>query len=191
MLYLRMLAILVFTSCTTVKEVEQTTLQITEVVPDRRTHLTTQNLVHLTKIYDTQKFTYQKSIKVKSGVPATHYPVITLNTRFAENPHKILSAFMHEQFHWWLILNSQKARVAIQKLKVLYPQLKDHQHLIVCSLEYRAMVQFVGQQTAFSIIQDLIFKDKIFPWYHNQVLQNGEGIRKVIKEAGLMPPGLN
>ena len=167
-----------------------TVLEITELVPDKRSHLMTQNLVHLTKVYDLTPLMFSKKVQINAGVKAVHYPVIILNTRFAEEPPKLLAAFLHEQFHWYLIRNPKKAKAVSARLKKMYPQIKDRAHLIICYLEYEALKHFQGPKVSSLIIQDFINKDKIFPWYYREVLKNGYVFKKILKQYQLVPDQL-
>lgn len=179
-------------ACSTPQNLEQGhVLQISEIAPDQRSHLTTQNLSQLTKVYDLAPYIISKEIQIQSGVPSKHSPIITLNTRFAENPPKLLSAFLHEQFHWWLKKNENETSAAVSELKSVYPKIKDHAHLIVCYLEYSSNRKLLGEDQAKKIIQDFIDKDKIYPWHNSQVLKNELLIRKIILKHHLMLHGLN
>lgn len=188
-----LLCLFILTSCTTFgpKTEPVALLEITEMTPDKRSHLSTQNLVHLTKVYDLEPFYYSKTVQIKSGVRATHYPVIVLNTRFAEEPPKLLAAFLHEQFHWYLIKNSANAKAASARLLKMYPKLKDRTHIIVCYLEYLTMVKLQGKKVADQVIKDFIHKDKIFAWYYSEVLKNGYIFKKMFKQYKLIPAPLS
>ena len=188
-----LLCLFILSSCSSVapKADEIALLEITEMTPDKRSHLMTQNLVHLTKIYDLSPLFYATKVQIKSGVRATHFPVIVLNTRYAEEPPKILAAFLHEQFHWYLIRNPKDAKRAVARLKKMYPKLKDHSHIIVCYLEYLALVQFQGKAMATKVVRDFINKDKIFAWYYSEVLRNGYIFKKILKQYNLIPATLN
>lgn len=184
-----LLCLFIFSSCASVgpKADQIALLEITEITPDKRSHLMTQNLVHLTKVHDLSPLFFSKKVQIKSGVRASHYPVIVLNTRYADEPPKILAAFLHEQFHWYLIRKPRNAKAVLARLTKMYPKLKDRTHLIVCYLEYLALVHFQGKTSANKIIQDLINKDKIFAWYYSEVLKNGYIFQKMLKQYKLVP----
>jgi hypothetical protein len=191
MILLRSFLLIILCSCSTPKVEQVTTLSITELAPDKRSHITTQHLVHLSKIYDIEPYLYSKKVQVQTGVLAKHYPVITLNTRFAEDPEKLLAAFLHEEFHWWLIQNPKKAKAVLKRVKITYPKIKDHVHLIVCYLDYLAIKHLLGDKSATRIFQDFIYKDRIFPWYYQQAIYKDLVIKKALLDFKLMPQGLN
>lgn len=174
-------------------------LEITEVDPNKFTALAKQNLFHLAKVYDLGPFLYTKKIHIQSHVTPHSHPVLTLNTRHAENPHHLLSTWMHEEFHWWLSLHPKETRQVTAEFERLYPKLPENEnrhkrstylHLAICYLEYRALVRFVGTKEAREIIQEILAKDKIYPWVYSQVLSDEEDIRKIILKHRLMPAPL-
>ncbi len=187
---IRSFLLFILASCATHQANPPTILEIIELRPDNLSHLTSQNLVHLTKVYDLKPFLYANKVHIKSGVPARHHPVITLNTRFAREPNKLLSSLMHEQFHWWLGKNKMKSIMAVKHLRKEYPREKDHLHLLVCYLEFRSLSHFLGKNKARQIFTDFVNKDKIFPWHNYQVLYRDQIIKKVVEEQKLLPKGL-
>lgn len=175
-------------------------LVVTETNPNKWTALTKQNLLHLTQVYDLSPFIYTKNVKIESRVIPHSHPVLTLNSRNAENPKKLLSVFLHEQFHWWLTMNKTQTDLAIKDLKKIYPKApvtksdgpnSTHLHLIVCYLEMRAVSFYLGKKEGREVISSIMKKDKIYPWIYNQVLNRDSAIQKVVKKHKLIPPALN
>ena len=76
-------------------------LEITEINPNQWTALTKKNMLMLTKDYDLEPFLFTKKINIQSRVIPHSHPILTLNTRNAEFPLKILSTWLHEEFHWF------------------------------------------------------------------------------------------
>lgn len=131
-------------------------------------------------------------------VPHSH-PVLTLNSRYADQPYKLLSVFLHEEFHWWAVNNSKAFDQAIGKLRKIFPVLPSkspalarstYLHLLICYLEYEAVTHFIGRAEADEIVEDLITKDKTYPWVYTQVREKHTEIREIVTELKLAPPPL-
>ena len=161
-------------------------LHIAEVKPNKWTAITKQNLLLLTQVYDLDSFLFTKKVKIESRVIPHSHPVLTLNTRNAENPNKLLSVFLHEQLHWWLNKNSSNTLLAIKELKKKFPKApvtrslgadSTHLHLIVCYLELAALNHYLGKKDGRETVYDIMKRDKIYPWIYYQVLFRGKRIR--------------
>lgn len=184
---------------TTPKRVYEDSLEITEINPNKFTYLAKQNLFHLAKVYDLRPFLFTKKIHIQSYVIPHSHPVLTLNTRHAETPHHLLSTWMHEEFHWWMGMKPRETDKAIAEFSKIYPKLpasegknkrSTYLHMAICFLEYRALVHFVGEKEARELLQELVAKDKIYPWVYTQVLNDETKIRKIIMADNLLPPPL-
>ncbi len=188
--------------CTTAPEeprIYEDVIEITEINPNRLTALTKQNLFHLAKVYDLKPFLFTKKIHIQSFVVPHSHPTLTLNTRNAEKPHQLMATWLHEEFHWWVGINRANHDKAIKDLKNLYPKIpgdgnvshrSTYLHLIICSLEHSALVHYLGEKVAAEIFQDLIVKDKIYPWVYTQILQNKKKIGSIVIKHKLLPPPL-
>jgi hypothetical protein len=193
--------ILSLCGCTTEapKRVYEEVIEITEINPNRNTGLTKQNLFHLAKVYDLKPFLFTKKIHVQSFVVPHSHPVLTLNTRNAEKPNFLLATWLHEEFHWWTSSKKVETDRAIAELKKLWPTIpkggaanlhSTYLHMIVCWLEHRSLVHFLGERDAKEIIDTLRTKDKVYPWIYMQVLEKSDVISKVIRKNRLVPPPL-
>lgn len=199
--FLPILFILSLAGCSTEtpKRVYEDVIEITEINPNRLTALTKQNLFHLAKVYDLRPFLYTKKINVQSYVVPHSHPTLTLNTRNAEKPHQLLSTWLHEEFHWWATSKKTETDKAIADLKKLFPKIpaggavntqSSYLHLVICYLEYQALVHYLGKQDAREVIDGLVKVDKIYPWIYSQVLKRNESIGKIIRKHKLIPPPL-
>jgi hypothetical protein len=174
-------------------------IEITEITPNRLTALTKQNLFHLAKVYDLKPFLYTKQIHIQSYVVPHSHPILTINTRHAERPHHLLATWLHEEFHWWVGLNSVNYERTLAELKKMFPDIpggnisprSTYLHLIICYLEYRALVHYLGEKESRLIIKELIEKDKLYPWVYAQILNKRAAIAKVIVANKLLPPPLS
>lgn len=174
-------------------------LNIVEVKPNKWTLIMKQNMLHLAQVYDLRPFLFTKKIHVESMVIPHSHPILTLNTRSAEKPKKILSVWMHEELHWWMDKNSKATAAAINELKKIYPNAPKGMgqyenstllHLMVCFLEMKTLAFYVGDKEARSIIEEIMRKDKLYPWIYYQVLNKDFAIKKVLKKHKLVPPPL-
>jgi hypothetical protein len=187
-------------SCSTEqpKRVYEEVIEITEVNPNRMTAVTKQNLFHLAKVYDLKPFLYTKKVQVQSYVIPHSHPTLTINTRNHDKPHRLLATWLHEEFHWWAIQKQHDTDKAISEFKTLFPKLpaggshndqSTYLHLIVCYLEYRSLIHYLGATDAKELITDMIKTDKLYPWIYTQVLTNPE-IGKVVRKNKLLPAPL-
>lgn len=176
-------------------------LIIDEKHPNKETAMVKQNLFHLAQVYDLRPFLYTKRIIIDPNVISHSHPVLTLNTRFAEYPHKLLSLWLHEELHWWMVEKGPEVKAAIKELKKIYPHMprpskilppdSGHLHLIVCYLEVRAMQFYLGEKEAKKIIQQFIRKDKLYPWIYYQILHKPFPIKRIVERFKLLPPPLS
>lgn len=183
-----------------VGEIQPNDLEISEIEPDRQTALMKQNILHLAQVYDLGPFLYTKKINITSDKNSQSHPVLTLSSRFAENPNKALSLWLHGEFHWWATQNPDKMRAAIKDLEKVWPQVplegisrlkvSTYSHLIICWLEHEALNFYLGSSSARSVLEGFIKKDKLYPWANSQVLNNGHVIRNIVQRHALLPPPL-
>lgn len=172
-------------------------LAITEVEPNKWTSITRQNLEHLFQIYDLTPYIFTFKVLIESKIVPESHPILKLNTRYAEEPNKLLSLFLHEQLHWWAELRKSDFDKAIAELKVLFPKLPAHGlakdvnlnylHLLICYLEYEASLHLMGKKEANKILKDLIYKDKVYPWIYKQVYLKFKSIKLIVEKYHLSP----
>lgn len=174
-------------------------LEIVEIIPNKWTAITKQNMLHLAQVYDLRPFLFTKKIHIQSQVIPHSHPVLTINTRNAENPKKILSVWLHEEMHWWALQNKKNFSLAIRDLKKIYPQApvtkssganSTFLHLIICHLELKALGFYLGEDKAREVITDIMKKDKIYPWIYFQVLSKDDAIKSLVRKYKLIPPPL-
>ena len=187
-------------SCSHPKRTISSDLQITEINPNQWTAMTKQNMLTLVKDYNLEPFLYTKIINIQSKVIPHSHPILTLNTRNAEFPQKILSTWLHEEFHWWEEMNKENAEKAIADFKLMYPVLpqsggaKDeystYLHLSVCFLEFKALSLYLGEVRAREILKETVEVDKIYTWIYTQILEKTSEIEAVVKKNNLLPQGL-
>lgn len=153
---------------------------------------------HLEKIinqYDLDKYIYTKTVMVEdSTIPHSH-PVLTINTADTTDEN-LISTFMHEQMHWFILSRSDDTKTVVELLKMEFPgapvQLPDgsgdvqstYEHLIVCYYEYQALKELTGKEKADKVINSL--KDRLYKWIYKTMLEHEEKIRHILKDNDLI-----
>ena len=157
-------------------------------------------MLGLVSEYNLEPYLYTKKINIESRVIPHSHPVLTLNTRNAEFPQKILSTWLHEEFHWWTEMNGESTEEAIADFRIMYPILPQvggarneystYLHLVVCFLEYKAVSLFLGKVKAREMLLEFATVDEVYPWIYNQILNRTQEIENVVKSRKLFPEGL-
>jgi hypothetical protein len=189
-------------SCSTTLESPQhpSGLVINEINPNKWTLLVKQNLLQLSQVYDIAPFIFTKTIHIESKVIPRSHPVLTLNTRFAESPKKLLAVFLNQEFQWWLKLNEARTLLGIQELKKIAPKApitealgKDSTYLkmLAAQLEVMALELYLGAEEKKKLLSEKISIDKQDPWIYKFVQSNEEILKKILQTQKLLPPPLN
>jgi len=171
-------------------------LEITEIDPDKWTVLTKQNIFHLAQVYDLSPLLFTRKIQIDAKATFRSHPILTVNTKYAENPHKLLAKILHEQMLWWLNSKPKEAARGIKELKNFYfksSQQKTSQkndrylQLMACYLEYRALSFYLGNKHSVKIIKDFILEDKLNSWSYTQILLQHSPVKKIVEKLALTP----
>jgi hypothetical protein len=125
-----------------------------------------QQMERLAKQYDLKKYTITRDIVIERGAINHSSPVLTLNLRFLDNDDLALSAYVHEQGHWWLMERHRADNPALfEDLQRTFPNLdyrtpegdgelrSSYFHIAVCMLEWQAMEELVGTERARKVIE--------------------------------------
>jgi hypothetical protein len=121
-------------------------------------------LLRLCKEYDLSRWQLTDLVQIQSWVIPHSHPVLTLNARWVEDDEYALATYLHEQLHWfvsaWELENPARARKADRELLARYPVIpapdeggahdvgSTYLHLIVCSLEFAALCELQGVESA-------------------------------------------
>ena len=157
------------------------------------------SLLSLQKKYDLSPWIITDTIEVdeKARTPRSH-PVLTMSTQdeYLKSDIKLLSSFLHEQFHWHVIQNGKLSKAEFRKeIKLEFPNVKFERplgsgteggtltHLIVCYLEYVVLSELVGKEKA---IQNLS-TNKYYTWVYQTVMNpaNHRVLENLVKKFGL------
>lgn len=164
----------------------------------RREAQTRDQLQRLLKTYDVSPWIYTKSIRIdERAIPHSH-PVLTLHTRHLKDDELLLSTFVHEQFHWFLVERDQATRAAIADLRKLFPTVpkgpeaggsrdedSTYLHLLVCYLEQRALVRTLGELEARQVME--FWATDHYTWVYRTVLDRSRDIGVVMRAHKLLP----
>jgi len=160
---------------------------------------TRDQLLHLLQEYDLGRWTFTRKIRIDGSpqvIPHSH-PVLTLSTRHQKDDDLLLSTFVHEQLHWYLEENHERAQPALQELRKLYPDApagpregasdleSTYLHLIVCYWEIRAAKELLGELRAYQVGQ--FWAQDHYTWIYRKVMEEGYKIGPLIHKHGLIP----
>ena len=132
----------------------------------------------------------------ETAIPHSH-PVLTLHTRHLGDDDGLLSAYVHEQLHWFLEKKKSETAAAVERLKVLYPHVpvgypdgaeneqSTYEHLIVCFDEEQADRVLLGPERAKSVMK-ASSKDH-YRWIYDTVLRDEERLDVVVNAHHLNP----
>lgn len=154
-----------------------------------------QQLERILSQYDLEPWIFTKKIRIAEGIPHSH-PVLTITTQpeYLASDVRQLSAFVHEQLHWFEEANREAAEKAVEDLRERYldvpvgrgdgagSEQSTYVHLIVCWLEYDAMTELVGKEKA----QQILSTADHYRWIYTQVLHDTEEIRSILSRHGLL-----
>jgi hypothetical protein len=182
------------------QETHPTGLNIVEINANKWTALTKQNILHLAQVYDLSPFLFTKKIRIESHVQPQSHPVLTINTKYAEFPKKILAMWLHEELHWWQYSRKESIALALRELKAIYPKVPTvkgvsatdtYLHIIICYLELKAVQFYLGDKEGRDVITERMKKEKRDAWIYYQVLYKDYAIKKVIQKHKLLPEVLH
>src|SRR4030095_12466161 len=147
---------------------------------------TRDQLQRLLKTYDLSKWIFTRSILIdEKAIPHSH-PVLTLHTRHLKDDDLLLSTFVHEQLHWFLVQNDQETKEAMKDLRTTFPKVpvgfpdgaeneeSTYLHLLVNYLEYRADRELLGELRARQVFE--FWASDHYRWVYKTVLERTRDI---------------
>lgn len=170
-----------------------TPLAITLKTNHAREIQTKEQILRLAKDYNLSKWFFTKNIVIENGfnvVPHSH-PVLTLNTRHLKDDELLLGTFIHEQCHWYL--DTLGAKQAIyDEIKALFPNpsstfpegsgdsTSTWYHIMVCYLEYKGLVELLGELKAFEVIS--FWQQDHYTWIYKTVWENRQKLGTIVRK---------
>lgn len=159
---------------------------------------TKEQLVKLMNVYDLSKWTFTKTVTIENGfnVSPHSHPVLTLNTRHLRDDELLLATYIHEQLHWF-IDTAAGSKAAYKEIQALYPNppgafplssgdtTSTWYHVLICYLEYRALVQLIGELKTFQVIS--FWQQDHYTWIYKEVWENSQKLEEIIRKHRLIP----
>lgn len=160
---------------------------------------TRDQLQRLLREHDLERWIFTRKVVIDGTpnlIPHSH-PVLTLGTEYLKDDELLLSTFVHEQLHWYLEENQERAKAAMEEFRKLYPDAPSgppagardlestYRHLIVCYWEIRAAKELLGELRGFQVGQYLA--QDHYMWVYRKVMEEGYKIGPVIHKHGLIP----
>jgi len=161
--------------------------------------LTKAQLEKLLSVYDLSKYTFTRTVLIEDKAIPHSDPVLTLSTRYLDSDDKLLTAYIHEQLHWYLDAHPRETQQAETELRKLYPSVpvgypdgaKDEEstylHLIDCYLEVKADENFLGPERAAALLHFL--ENDHYRWVYRMVGRDNSAIDAIVERAHLSPEG--
>ena len=146
-------------------------------------------LKKLIKNYDVSPWVRERTIRIQKGVASRSTP-LTINTHYNDDPHCLLSIFLHEQIHKIESAQPRRFQCAMKRVEKNFPKLpasyaatktKTYRHFIVCFFEFEALEKLLGRGEALRIFG----KKRIYEWIQNMVLANWKKLRKIYNKCNL------
>jgi hypothetical protein len=121
--------------------------------------------------------------------------VLTLSTRHSQDDSLLLSSFVHEQLHWFLVAREPQVSAAVTELEALFPQVPvgDPEgaesrsstcvHLLIGWLEWEALTRLVGKEEANRVI--VFWAGDHYRWVYRTLLAQRSLIGEIVIRHGL------
>ena len=175
-----------------------TQLEITLKNNDQREQQTKQQLQRLLSAYDFSNWMFTKKVIIESGsvIPHSH-PVLTLSTRHLKDDELLLSTFVHENLHWYLIEKSKETEEAYKELKAMFPKVpvgfpegardeeSSYKHILVCYMEYQAVRILLGELKAKQVMD--FWATDHYTWIYKTILEREREIGSLLRKHKLYP----
>jgi hypothetical protein len=189
--------LLLLVSCTTPPpEVERPSLLIIEEAsPDKRSALARQNLLHLTQVYDLAPFiTMPKILILKTPDPKLK-STATISAQHADDPYRLLSDLLHEQFHWLRMKQMKNFVIAVSALRAKFRELPQpapgsrttspHLELLVTFLEQTSLYKLLGEAGALKISQQIKAEGGASAQFYELAETNADWLRRICQQTGV------
>jgi hypothetical protein len=162
---------------------------------------TKRQLLDLLARYPLDRWFYTDAVRIEDGVIPHSHPVLTLNSAHsAGHPLRLLSVYIHEQLHWYYLLEShgQRSDAALDLLHAMFPGLpvdfpagcrteySTYLHIPINFWELLALEELIGRDEATAYIG----RKPMYTAVYALVVKERTRIQEVLAELDLMPPEL-
>ena len=145
--------------------------------------------------FDLSPWLFTRRILIdERAIPHSH-PVLTVGYGDHDDDNLLLSNFVHEQLHWWLVAHQPATDAAVIELRQLFPGMpvggtdgaQDEQssylHLIVNYLEYQGDKVLLGNQKAADVMA--FWKGDHYRVIYKTMLDSEDIVGRVVAKHGL------
>src|SRR4029453_12441606 len=158
---------------------------------------TKDQLQRLLKTYDLSKWIFTKAILIDEKAIPHNPPILPLHTRHLKDDDLLLSSFVHEQLHWFLVQKDKETKEAMKDLQALFPKVpvgfpegaEDEEStylpLLVNYLEYRADRELLGELRAKQVMD--FWSSDHYTWVYKTVLERRRDIGNIMFKYKLIP----
>jgi hypothetical protein len=156
---------------------------------------TKQELERILASYDLSRYTFTHEVIIdEKAIPHSH-PVLTLHTQHLGSDDVLLSAYIHEQLHWYLDAHRAQTEAAESELRKLYPKVpvgypegaqdeeSTYLHLIDCYLEMKPDQQLMGVERAAKVMD--FWAGDHYTWVYKTVIRDETMISGIIEKQHL------
>lgn len=148
--------------------------------------------------HDTSRWQFTDLVVIDETAVGHSHPVLTLGTKFPVRTRiGVLSTFLHEQIHWYLLVQREACSAAIADLRVMYPHVpgppdggarderSTYLHLVVNWLELESLRSIVGRDCADETLRAACRAPVVYHWIYGRVFEDHEAIGQVVRGRGL------
>ena len=153
-------------------------------------------LLHVLQQYDLQPWLFTRKVNIDETAETNFAslkngePQITLRTGF-RSVYGLVSLFIHEQLHIYLLRHQLQVNQAVEDLRVIYPTVpvggsdgamtekSTYEHLLLCTLERDAVKAILGDDLGQKL------KPLGYHFIYGEVEQNGQRLRRIIRDHQL------
>ena len=182
---------------------------ITLVNGTRKEQLLQEQLLSLFDCYSLDKWLYTEKVNIKEGVIPHSHPVLTLSPQtrgvdfdYLANLAQLLGTYIHEQLHWFLLLESkfEAYKNASNKFRALYPSLptecpegcgssrSNYLHIQVNYLEYQGLRELLGEDKARAVFKRIPYYTAICTLVLQDYEKIGEAMTRYKLTVAEHPP---
>ena len=155
----------------------------------------------LLKSYDLSKYTFTRRVLIDEQATPHSHPVLTLHAHHPSLPNSddlLLSTYVHEQLHWYLVAHRSDTEAAETELRNIYPNVpvgppdgaqdeeSTYLHLVDCYLEMQADRQLIGRERTARVIQ--FWSGHHYRWVYKKIVEDEARIAAVIQREHLQIP---
>ena len=157
---------------------------------------TKEQLERLLASYDLKRYTFTHAVIIEDKVIPHSHPVLTLSTRYIGEDDRLLSVYVHEQLHWYLVEHHRQTEAAKADLRRMYPKVpvgppdgamdeeSTYLHLVDCYLEMQADRKLMGDKRAAAVMEFL--SGDHYRWVYATILRDEQAIGAVLAKHGLL-----